>query len=73
MYASVKCSMEGMDFYFPLIDEEDPASGLAYWRPRYEFAPERQGSKIMAGDEGRGFFYVMRQNQRPMITGISSM
>lgn len=49
--ASMQYLMEGEDFYFLLIDEDDISSGLAYRRPGDEYAPDRKESKILDYEE----------------------
>lgn len=52
LYTSIKYTMDGEDFHFPLIEDDDPSFGLVYWRPRDEYAPEQKYSKAIACEEG---------------------
>lgn len=49
--ASVLYTIDGEEFFFPLLDERDVSSGMAYRRPKDEIAPVRKEPKARSCEE----------------------
>lgn len=49
--ASILYSMDGEEFFFPLIDEDDVSSGMVYRKLGNEYAPNRKEPKVLSCEE----------------------